>query len=309
MAAGTSPYKQPGLATAATPQRGGGGGGGVQNLLDFDIPPAADAAEHTHDHAARAPSRSSPGSRRRSARLRGVAVGQGGRGGVAQDGRGDAEKRVGACMEQLREARAAADALAAEREVLGAARAGRWRACSARSREEIVRAQREREELEARLDESEKRRDAAETMAQEAESKMAGMRAGRASAEAASGQPGQDGRKPPPDSNREVEIAVERVARELHALYKSKHETKVAALEEELRGAVGAAGARARGDDRGAAPRGRGAAGRRGRRWGRRGQGPHARRRRRRSRTGCARRRWRRSARSGASGARSSRPR
>jgi hypothetical protein len=32
------------------------------------------------------------------------------------------------------------------------------------------------------------------------------------------------------DSNKEVEIAVERVARELHALYKSKHETKVAAL-------------------------------------------------------------------------------
>jgi regulator of replication initiation timing len=32
------------------------------------------------------------------------------------------------------------------------------------------------------------------------------------------------------DTNHEVEIAVERVARELHALYKSKHESKVTAL-------------------------------------------------------------------------------
>ncbi len=75
-------------------------------------------------------------------------------------------------------------------------------------------------------------------MAQDAESKMAGMRAGRASADAAAaaaekGSSSPGGIRSPPrreDLTGEVEIAVERVARELHALYKSKHETKVTAL-------------------------------------------------------------------------------
>jgi len=64
-------------------------------------------------------------------------------------------------------------------------------------------------------------------MAQEAESKMAGMRAGSSSMTESSGNgtKGQAG-----SSSRDVEIAVEKVARELHTLYKSKHETKVAAL-------------------------------------------------------------------------------
>jgi len=99
-------------------------------------------------------------------------------------------------------------------------------------KEEIVISQREREELEFKLDEAEKRREAAEMMAQDAESKMAGTRAGKASAEAAAAAAAASGenRSPAVPSNKEVEIAVERVARELHALYKSKHETKVAAL-------------------------------------------------------------------------------
>lgn len=139
---------------------------------------------------------------------------------------GDAEKRVGECLEQLREAKSSADALAAERESWEK-RGREMEAVLRKVKEEIVLGQRDREELEARLDEGEKRRDAAETMAQEAESKMAGMRAGRASAEAAAGSPV---RSLGADSNKEVAAAVEQVARELHALYKSKHETKVAAL-------------------------------------------------------------------------------
>ncbi|EAQ92340.1 hypothetical protein CHGG_00575 [Chaetomium globosum CBS 148.51] len=116
---------------------------------------------------------------------------------------GDAEKRVGECLEQLREVEGVQGALQTEKDSWE--RRGREMETVLRKvREEIVMSQREREELEFKLDEAEKRREAAEMMAQDAESKMAGMRA--------------------------VEIAVERVARELHALYKSKHETKVAAL-------------------------------------------------------------------------------
>ncbi|RYO95205.1 hypothetical protein DL766_006166 [Monosporascus sp. MC13-8B] len=153
---------------------------------------------------------------------------------------GDAEKRVGECMEQLHQTQVMKETLAEERESWE--RRGREMENVLRKvKEEIVHSQRDREELEFKLDESEKRREAAEMMAQEAESKMAGMRAGKMAAAAA--PPPADcakcGSKSPEkarspggssSSARDIEIAVERVARELHALYKSKHETKVAAL-------------------------------------------------------------------------------
>jgi hypothetical protein len=138
---------------------------------------------------------------------------------------GDAEKRVGECMEQVREERAEREVVVAEKDSWE--RRGREMDSVLRKvRDEMVHAQREREELESKLQESEMRREAAEMMAQDAESKMAGLRAGKVAAESR-GSPTSGA---PVNSTREVEQAVERVARELHALYKSKHETKVAAL-------------------------------------------------------------------------------
>ncbi|RYP46493.1 hypothetical protein DL769_011388 [Monosporascus sp. CRB-8-3] len=151
---------------------------------------------------------------------------------------GDAEKRVGECMEQLHQTQVMKETLAEERESWE--RRGREMENVLRKvKEEIVHSQREREELEFKLDESEKRREAAEMMAQEAESKMAGMRAGKMAAAppadcAKCGSKSPEKARSPGGSSsasaRDIEIAVERVARELHALYKSKHETKVAAL-------------------------------------------------------------------------------
>ena len=137
---------------------------------------------------------------------------------------GDAEKRVGESLEQLREEQLAKEQLAAEKEDW-ANRGREMESVLRKVKDEIVTSEREREELEQKLDESEKRREAAEMLHQEAESKMAGMRASRGSDKASPEKP-----KSPEASNREVEAAVERVARELHGLYKSKHETKVAAL-------------------------------------------------------------------------------
>ncbi|KAF5006359.1 hypothetical protein FDECE_7262, partial [Fusarium decemcellulare] len=137
---------------------------------------------------------------------------------------GDAEKRVGESLEQLREERGLKEQLAVEKE--GWENRGREMETVLRKvKDEIVISQREREELEQKLEESEKRREAAEMMHQEAESKMAGMRAGKDVDKSSPEKP-----KSPGSSNHEVEIAVERVARELHALYKSKHESKVTAL-------------------------------------------------------------------------------
>ncbi|EEY14194.1 conserved hypothetical protein [Verticillium alfalfae VaMs.102] len=146
---------------------------------------------------------------------------------------GDAEKRVGECMEKVREMSSEKEHLTAEKE--GWEKRSREMETVLRSvKEEIVRSQRETEELEYKLSESEARREAAENMAQEAESKLAGMRAGRASEDSArSDKSRSPGAK---DASKEVEMAVERVARELHALYKSKHETKVTALKKSYEG-------------------------------------------------------------------------
>lgn len=148
---------------------------------------------------------------------------------------GDAEKRVGACMEQLREEETMREQIQAERDDWE--RRGReMEAVLRKVKEEIVMGQRERDELEAKLDESEKRREMAETMAQEAESKVAAMRAGKA-AEAAMGGADRAPSSSPAGPNgekaltpRDVEMAVEKVARELHALYKGKHTEKITAL-------------------------------------------------------------------------------
>ncbi|KAM0281565.1 hypothetical protein ACHAQH_003434 [Verticillium albo-atrum] len=146
---------------------------------------------------------------------------------------GDAEKRVGECMEQVREMSSEKEHLTGEKE--GWEKRSREMETVLRSvKEEIVRSQRETEELEYKLSESEARREAAENMAQEAESKLAGMRAGKASEDnARSDKTRSPGAK---DASKEVEMAVERVARELHALYKSKHETKVTALKKSYEG-------------------------------------------------------------------------
>lgn len=140
---------------------------------------------------------------------------------------GDAEKRVGESLEKIHEERAMKEQLAAEKEdwekrgrdVEGILR---------KMKDEMMTSQRDRDEFERKLEESEKRREAAEMLHQEAESKMAGMRAGRDCADKSSKDTSPE--KARATSNREVEMAVERVARELHALYKGKHETKVAAL-------------------------------------------------------------------------------
>ncbi|KAG5954247.1 hypothetical protein E4U58_000121 [Claviceps cyperi] len=145
---------------------------------------------------------------------------------------GDAETRVGESLEQLREERALKEQLAAEKEDLEK-RGQDMEGVIRKMREEMRTSQRERDELDQKLEESEKRREAAESLHQEAESKMAGMRAGK---ECGGDKSRKDAPVPPSPaaaaaaSNKEVEMAVERVARELHTLYKGKHETKVAAL-------------------------------------------------------------------------------
>ncbi|CAN8106378.1 unnamed protein product [Discula destructiva] len=142
----------------------------------------------------------------------------------------DAEKRVGESMEQLREERSLREQNAEEKDTWE--KRGREMETVLRQvKDEIMTTQREREQLESRLEESEGRREAAEMMAQEAESKIAAMRASRVGGGGGGAEAANSPRSPKATaSQREIELAVEKVARELHTAYKSKHEAKVAAL-------------------------------------------------------------------------------
>ncbi|KAK3904158.1 hypothetical protein C8A05DRAFT_13948 [Staphylotrichum tortipilum] len=223
-----TPSRRGGPPPAATPQRSGNNNNNLVNLLDFDLPPAP-TPRSVPSITPRELESLKSGFLSEISSLKASLSGKEAEAQSLKTAVGDAEKRVGECMEQLREVQGAQEALQAERDSWE--RRGREMESVLRKvKEEIVMGQREREELEFKLDEAEKRREAAEMMAQDAESKMAGMRAGKASAEAAAAASGGGASSSPVPSNREVEIAVERVARELHALYKSKHETKVAAL-------------------------------------------------------------------------------
>ncbi|PQE26823.1 kinetoplast-associated KAP protein [Rutstroemia sp. NJR-2017a BVV2] len=138
---------------------------------------------------------------------------------------GDAEKRVGESMEQLREGRILQEQLAVEKEEWEK-RGREMEAVLRNVREEMLKAEQEREDLEGRLEESEGRRAAADLMAQDAQRMLAQMRAGRVTS------PTSEAISPTDCTcgGRTVELAVEKVSRELHALYKEKHETKVSAL-------------------------------------------------------------------------------
>jgi hypothetical protein len=219
---------------AATPQRPSGSSN-LANLLDFDLPPMPTPRSVPSITPRELESLKSRFLSEISS-LKASLSGKEAEVMSLKTAVGDAEKRVGQCLEQLREVEGTQEALMTEKDSWEQ-RGREMESVLRQVREEIVISQREREELEFKLDEADKRREAAEMMAQEAESKMAGMRAGKASAEAAAAA-AADGKTPPVmfQSNKDLEISVERVARELHALYKNKHETKITALKKNYEG-------------------------------------------------------------------------
>lgn len=229
----TSPTKNLSMADAKkTPQRQN-----IANLLDFDIPPMPTPRSLPSITARELESLKSNFMSEISG-LRATLSGKDAEVISLKTALGSAEKRAGESMEQLREERSMREQYMEERD-MWEKRGREMETVLRQVKEEIMKTSREREEFESKLEESEGRREAAEMMAQEAEARMASMRAREASAEAraeAAASPG--GAKNPGNraSQREIEIAVEKVARELHAAYKKKHEDKVAALKKTYEG-------------------------------------------------------------------------
>ncbi len=202
----------------------------MSNLLDFDIPPAPTPRSMPSVTPREVESMKSKLLSEISS-LRASLLGKEAEVSSLKNAIGDAEKRVQESENIEREEREMRQQLEAEKESW-IKRSHEMEMILRNVKEEIVHSERERESLEGRLDESEKRREAAEMMAQEAESKMAAMRASHGAGDASLEGP----RSPGAANGREVELAVEKVARELHALYKGKHETKVAALKKSYEG-------------------------------------------------------------------------
>ncbi|MCJ1320562.1 hypothetical protein MMC15_005902 [Xylographa vitiligo] len=201
----------------------------LTNLLDFDLPPAPTPRSIPTITARELESLKSSFNSQISS-LRASLSGKEAEIMSLKGAKDDAEQRVGEALEQIRELRDSKEDLQAEK--------GDWEKRDKEMqlvlrgvKEQIMCNEKEREELYTKSKDLERRCDEAETRASEAESKVAGLEAGNSAPASLQGEGHPaDISTPGSGSNKAVEVAVEKVARELHTLYKAKHETKVSAL-------------------------------------------------------------------------------
>ncbi|RWQ95446.1 hypothetical protein C8Q69DRAFT_466000 [Paecilomyces variotii] len=140
----------------------------------------------------------------------------------------DAERRVGEALEEVMNEAARKEALEVEQAEWE--RRGKEMESVLRSvRDEIVQGELERERLTKKVEEAERCKEQLEGRIVELESQLTAARKSTAT-EAGPASSDSGDKKTPDEVAKEVQDAVERVARELHTLYKGKHETKVAAL-------------------------------------------------------------------------------
>lgn len=143
-----------------------------------------------------------------------------------KDAVADAERRVGKALEEIREERGLKESLQAGK--LDWEKRDKEMQSVLRSvKEQIIHGDREMDHLQQKLEESERKREEAEGKVIEAQTKIAGMKAGSAAGNS-DGTPGTS-------TNRSTDAAIEKVAKELHTLYRQKHELKVGALKESYR--------------------------------------------------------------------------
>lgn len=192
----------------------------LANLLDFDLPPAPTPRSVPSISARELESMKSAFQSQISS-LKAELSGKEAEVSSLKNAMGDAERRVGESLEQVREERNAKEELQAEK-ADWEKRQQEMQTVLKDVKEEIIRGEREKDQLLTRVTEAEYKRQEAESKTVEAESKIAGLRASSSST-----APSDTGSV---NTNSEVEAAVTKVAKELHGLYKTKHEAKVTAL-------------------------------------------------------------------------------
>ncbi|EAS33400.2 uncharacterized protein CIMG_04424 [Coccidioides immitis RS] len=140
----------------------------------------------------------------------------------------DAERRVGEALEEVRNEAARKEALESEQREWE--RRGKEMESVLRGvKAEIVDGERERKRLADRVEEAEKSKEHLEGKIVELQSQLSAVRQ-TSSEQTTTTTLSNSQNKTTDEVAKEVQDAVEKVARELHTLYKGKHETKVAAL-------------------------------------------------------------------------------
>lgn len=195
----------------------------LANLLDFDLPPPPTPRSIPSISARELESMKSRFLSQVSS-LTATLSGKEAEVSALKDAVTDAERRAGEAQEQIRDERSAKEELAAEK-AEWEKRQGEMQAVLKDVKEEIIRGDREKDTLLQRVHEAEHKREEAESRAMEAQSQIEGLRAAPTQAADKASD-----KSNPSDANSEVEAAVTKVAKELHGLYKSKHEAKVTAL-------------------------------------------------------------------------------
>ena len=201
------------------------------NLLDFDLPPAP-TPRSVPSVTARELESLKAGFLSEISSLKAKLSGQQAETQFLQEAKDQAERKVGELSEELRDVKGAKHALTEEK-ADWEKRDKDMHDILREMKSELLQREKEHNELSESLEDREKRLEAAESRASEAESKVAGLQSQVSSSQnAPAGQqnPETDNPATPGANSNAVEVAVERVARELHALYKTKHEQKVGAL-------------------------------------------------------------------------------
>lgn len=219
----TSPGKQ--MYTPSTPSETRS----FANLLDFDIPPAPTPRSIPTVSARELESLKATFLSQISS-LRATLNGKEAEINSLKEAVSDAERRVGEAFENVREERNAKESLQHEK-VNWEIRDKERHEVVLSVKEQIFNIEHQRDELTHKLADSDNRLSEAETKLSEAETRIAALRATTpctpSGSETSASEPANN---KSPGHNKAIEAAVERVARDLHALYKGKHETKVAAL-------------------------------------------------------------------------------
>jgi hypothetical protein len=198
------------------------------NLLDFDLPPPSTPMSVPSITPRELESLKS-GFLSEISSLKATLSGKEAEVGSLKQAVSDAEHRVAEALEEVRNEAIRKEALEVE-QAEWERRGKEMESVLRQVRSEIIDGERERERLTRKGEEAERHREDLEGRIVELESQLDASRKSAPTDSEPSVEGDNTGMITAEQSAKEVQEAVERVARELHTLYKGKHETKVAAL-------------------------------------------------------------------------------
>ena len=217
-----SPIKSPAKHNVSTPTKSSS----IMNLLDFELPPAPTPRSVPTITVRELESLKSSYLSQISS-LKATLSGREAEVESLKKAVGDAERRVGEAQESLGDEKCKREH--AEQEIAGWKKRGQEFEVVLRSvKEEVLKADAEREDTNRRLEEAERRAADGEARAVKAEERFADALSARAAGE--SGDSDAVEERVQRLVSAQIDAKIESVSRELHAVYKEKHERKVGTL-------------------------------------------------------------------------------